>query len=179
MTTAASSRRPVPWRTLLASAVAVGVLAFTAAVELPTRLVWNASASVPVGLYAVLDDGRIRPGVIVLAEPPQSLAEFLADGGYLPLGVPLLKRVEAMPGQIVCRHGRALTVDGEHRADALERDRRGRPLPVWSGCRTVAEGELFLLNIDAPGSLDGRYFGPIPASSVVGRAAPLFVREVR
>lgn len=179
MTISASSRRPLRWRTLLVSGLAVGVLAFTAAVELPTRLVWNASASVPVGLYAVLSDGRIRPGVIVLAEPPPPLAEFLADGGYLPLGLPLLKRVEALPGQIVCRHGRSLIVDGEHRAEALERNRRGRPLPVWSGCRTIAKGELFLLNIDAPGSLDGRYFGPIPASSVVGRAAPLFVREAR
>lgn len=179
MTKTLTRSRPFAWRTLLAGGAAVGLLAFTALVELPTRLVWNATASVPVGLYAVLDDNRVRHGVTVLVEPPEPLAGFLADGGYLPRGVPLLKRVEALPGQTVCREGRTLTVDGERRAVVRERDRFGRLLPAWFGCREIVEGELFLLNTDAPDSLDGRYFGPIPRSSVVGRAAPLFVREER
>lgn len=174
-----NQRRPVARRTLFAGAAALFALALTSVVDFPTRLVWNASASVPIGLYAVRPDGRYRPGVIVLAEPPEPLAEFLADGGYLPRGVPLLKRVEAVAGQTVCRHGFMLTVDGERRAEAREHDRFGRPLPFWSGCREIVEGQLFLLNVDAPGSLDGRYFGPIPASSIVGRAAPLFVRDGR
>ena len=60
---------------------------------------------------------------------------------------------------------------------ARERDRRGRPLPVWQGCRLVAEGEVFLMNWDEPASLDGRYFGPIPSSAIVGRAEPLWTFE--
>lgn len=173
------TRKPLAWRTLLAGGFACALLALPVAVELPTRLVWNATASVPVGLYAVLDDDRVRPGVTVLVEPPEALAAFLADGGYLPRGVPLLKRVEALPGARVCRDGRTLTVNGERRATVRERDRWDRSLPVWTGCVEVAEGQLFLLNADADASLDGRYFGPIPASSVVGRAAPLFVPDER
>ena len=172
-------RGSLAWRTLLVGGAAVGLLAFASAADLPTRLVWNASASVPIGLYAVQPDGRYRPGVIVLVQPPEPLAAFLADGGYLPRGVPLLKRVEALPGARVCRNGGTLTGDGRRRAEVRERDRFGRSLPFWTGCVEVAEGQLFLLNADAPGSLDGRYFGPIPASSVVGRAAPLFVRDGR
>src|SRR3546814_14005983 len=57
--------------------------------------------------------------------------------------------------------------------DALEHDRRGRPLPIWTGCRLVADGELFLMNWQVRDSLDGRYFGPLPANSVIGRATPL------
>jgi len=177
MTKTPTQRRPLAWRTLIAMQAGACLIAATAAVEMPTRLVWNASASVPIGLYAVRPDDRYRPGVIVLAEPPEPLATFLADGGYLPRGVPLLKRIEAVSGQTVCRHGHAVTVDGERRAEARERDRLGRRLPVWSGCREIADGELFLLNVGAPGSLDGRYFGPIPLSNVVGRAVPLLVRE--
>jgi hypothetical protein len=30
------------------------------------------------------------------------------------------------------------------------------------------------MNWDAPDSLDGRYFGPLPASSIVARALPLW-----
>ncbi|MET3837735.1 type IV secretory pathway protease TraF [Brevundimonas sp. UYEF29] len=61
--------------------------------------------------------------------------------------------------------------------DALDRDRRGRPLPVWQGCRLVANGELFLMNWQVRDSLDGRYFGPLPASAVIGRATPLYTDE--
>ncbi|MCR5881293.1 transglycosylase SLT domain-containing protein [Phenylobacterium sp. J367] len=79
------------------------MLALTTAIELPTRLAWNASASMSIGPYAVLDDDRVRPGVTVLVEPPEPLAAFLGDGGYLPRGVPLLKRVEALSGATVSR----------------------------------------------------------------------------
>jgi len=179
MTNTSKPRRSFAWRPLIAMQAGACLIVTTAAVEMPTRIVWNASASVPIGLYAVRPDDRYRPGVIVLAQPPEPLAAFLTDGGYLPRDVPLLKRIEAVAGQTVCRHGRAVTVDGERRAEARDRDRLGRPLPVWSGCREIADGELFLLNVDAPGSLDGRYFGPIPVSNVVGRAVPLLVREGR
>ncbi len=61
--------------------------------------------------------------------------------------------------------------------DALERDRMGRDLPVWQGCKIIAGDQLFLMNRDIPDSLDGRYFGPLPASSVIGRATPLWTDE--
>jgi type IV secretory pathway protease TraF len=61
--------------------------------------------------------------------------------------------------------------------EALARDRRGRELPVWQGCRTLGAGEIFLMNWDVQDSLDGRYFGPILKSSVIGRALPLWTDE--
>lgn len=61
--------------------------------------------------------------------------------------------------------------------EALDRDRRGRPLPIWQGCRLVANGELFLMNWQVRDSLDGRYFGPLPATAVIGRATPLYTDE--
>ena len=57
------------------------------------------------------------------------------------------------------------------------RDHAGRELPVWQGCRRIADGELFLMNWDAPDSVDGRYFGPFPRSSVIGRALPVWTDE--
>ena len=76
--------------------------------------------------------------------------------------MPLLKRVLALPGQTVCRIGRTITVDRIEIGDALDRDRTGRELPVWHGCRRIAGDEIFLMNADVRDSLDGRYFGPIP-----------------
>jgi type IV secretory pathway protease TraF len=60
---------------------------------------------------------------------------------------------------------------------ALDHDRSGRALPVWRGCRAVAGDEVFLMNWQSEDSFDGRYFGPLPASTIVGRADPLWTRE--
>ena len=65
----------------------------------------------------------------------------------------------------------------ESSGEALDRDRLGRPLPVWQGCRRIADGAIFLMNPDVRDSLDGRYFGPLPAASVIGRATPLYTDE--
>ncbi len=112
---------------------------------------------------------RHRVGGGSAAEP---LATILDLNGYLPIGVPMLKRVLALPGQTVCRHGVSISVDAIVMGEARERDGRGRPLPNWQGCRAVGEGELFLMNWQSDDSLDGRYFGVLPASAVIGRARP-------
>jgi conjugative transfer signal peptidase TraF len=140
------------------------------------RLIWNASASVPIGFYAVHPAGVLHVNELLVVTPPEPLATFLDTRRYLPKGVPLLKHVLALPGQTVCRSGRTITVDGAAMGVALDSDHLGRPLPVWQGCRVVAAGEVFLMNRRAD-SLDGRYFGPLPATTIVGRADPLWTDE--
>jgi conjugative transfer signal peptidase TraF len=165
--------------TLIVMAIGVTLLTLTMRAKPMPRFVWNASESVPIGLYSVEPVGQLAVTNLVVVVPPQSLAAFLAERGYLPLGVPLIKRVLALPGQSVCRNERTITVDGIEMGTALAHDRRGRALPVWKGCRAIAQGEIFLMNWDEPASLDGRYFGPIPVSAIVGRANPLWTFEVQ
>jgi type IV secretory pathway protease TraF len=76
------------------------------------KLIWNASASVPIGLYAVQSAGALPIGELLVVAPPEPLAAFLDERHYLPKGVPLLKHVAALPGQTVCRAGGTITVDG-------------------------------------------------------------------
>ncbi len=154
--------------------MAIGVSAF---VHPAPKLIWNASASVPIGLYRVRPVGDLHVTELVVVRPPPPLANFLDERCYLPKSVPLLKRIQALPGQTVCRAGRTITVDATVMGKALERDRRGRPLPVWQGCRLIAEGQVFLMNRQSEDSLDGRYFGPLPATTIVGEAAPLWTDE--
>ena len=89
----------------------------------------------------------------------------------------MLKRVLALPGQTVCRDGVKIVVDGVDVGEARERDRRNRPLPVWHGCRVIGDGDVFVMNWQSADSLDSRYFGPLPASAVVGRAVPVWTDE--
>ena len=163
--------------TLALMAAATALEAVTIGPKAVPRLVWNASESVPMGLYRVRPAFRLVVTDLVVAFPPEPLATFLADGGYLPHGVPLIKRILALPEQMVCRNGLAITVDGVEVGAAREHDRRGRLLPVWQGCRAVRPGEVFLMNWDEPASLDGRYFGALPLGVVVGRAVPLWTFE--
>lgn len=160
---------------IAASAFAISFAAIAVTDPLP-RVIWNASASAPIGLYRIDPDSDPPTGALVAVTPPRWLARWLSTRGYLPEGVPLLKHVAAKAGQRVCRIGAVVSVDARPFAAARARDSRGRPLPVWHGCRTLRAGELLLLNPAVPDSLDGRYFGPLPVSAVIGRATPLFLR---
>jgi len=165
--------------TLVVTIVGVAAVASTMGAKPVPRFVWNASESVPLGLYSVAPVGKLVVANLVVAMPPEPLAAFLAGRGYLPIGVPLIKRVHALPGQSVCRKELLISVDGVEVGAAFERDRRGRALPVWQGCRVIAPGEVFLMNWDEPASLDGRYFGPIPMLAIIGRAKPVWTFEQR
>lgn len=160
----------------IASAFAIWFAVIAITDPLP-RVVWNASASAPLGLYRIQLDRDPPRGALVAVAPPGRLGRWMAERGYLGRDVPLLKHIVATAGQRVCRIGVAVSVDGQPIAIALTRDRIGRPLPVWQGCRTLLAGEMLLLNPDHPDSLDGRYFGPLPASTVLGRAFPILTRD--
>ena len=135
-------------------------------------LIWNASASVPTGLYWV-GQGVPGTGDLAVAQLPAHMAALPADRGYLPRTAYLLKPVAAISGDRVCRYGAYVFVRGAFMARALTSDSYRRPLPRWQGCRMLRAGEFFLLSHE-PESFDSRYFGPIEALHIVGRATLIF-----
>jgi conjugative transfer signal peptidase TraF len=168
------TNRPIALVTVVAAAAVVETMLGS---KPAPRFVWNVSESVPTGLYRVQPARDLIVTTLVVAYPPEPLATLLENGRYLPRDVPLIKRILALPGQTVCRTGPTIAVDGIEMGVARERDHRGRVLPVWEGCHTLARDEVFLMNWDEPASLDGRYFGLIPLHAVVGRALPLWTFE--
>lgn len=166
--------RKLTLATMLAGAALIALPAWTGHAP---RLIWNASLSVPVGLYAVAPAAAIEVGDLVAVQPPDDLTAFLDGRGYLPRGVPLIKRVLALRGTEVCRRDATIIAYDHAYGEAQPRDRFGRDLPHWQGCRMLADGEVFLMNWDAPDSLDGRYFGPLPLSSITARVTPVWTDE--
>ena len=83
----------------------------------------------------------------------------------------------ALGGDTVCRRDLLIEINGTPAGSARRRDSLGRELPVWKGCRTIAADELFVMNRRAPGSFDGRYFGPVARADVIGRARPVWTNE--
>jgi len=161
-----------------ASGVALlgGAIALTIVAPPAPRLVWNASASAPVGLYWVRPRARLHRGAMVVARIPEAWAGLAASRRYLPANVPLVKRVAALAGDRVCAAGTQIRINGNLVATRLRADAAGRILPWWRGCIVLARDQLFLLMADAPGSFDGRYFGPGDKAEVIGRARLLWAR---
>ena len=172
--------RPIHPKHLLGWSIALGSLAgalvSTLLIDPRPRLVWNASASAPVGLYAVGEAAPLARGDMVIARVPVEFRMFAARRHYLPANVPLVKRVAAAAGDEVCAAGARVTVNGQLVAWRHDRDGAGRPMPWWSGCAELRPGEYFLLMADSPASFDGRYFGVCEAGDIVGKARLIWRR---
>ena len=152
--------------------IGVLLIGISTADFLPKKLIWNASASLPTGLYMIRY--RVpRRGDLVLVKLPE-WARLIADQrGFLPANVPALKRVVAISGDRVCRVDRTISVNAKPIAWVRKTDRFARNLPVWSGCVTLDEKQIFLL-ADHPKSFDGRYFGVTKLTDVLGVARPVW-----
>ena len=157
--------------TLLVTAVPALALGLASVVSLPKKLIYNASASAPPGLYW-LDGQPIERGDYVLVQAPIRVRALVAERGYLLSEVPLIKRVMGVEGDEICREATRLSINGKTVAEARMRDGSGRPMPVWQGCRVLAGDRVFLLQ-DHPDSFDGRYFGPVDRRLIMGRATRL------
>jgi conjugative transfer signal peptidase TraF len=178
-----SDRHPAPgpaprrlgWR-VAAIGLGSGLLGLTIAVPPSPRLVWNASASAPIGLYAIRPGASIQAGDMVVARLPEGWRALAAQRRYLPANVPLVKQVAAVAGDQVCAVGAHVRVNGRRVAERRSADGAGRPLPWWHGCIRLRQGQFFLLMPGSPASFDGRYFGPTEGAQLVGKATLLWRR---
>lgn len=163
-------------RRLQIGAAGVALFALSAMLQPRPLLVWNASASAPVGLYFIWPGGRPSQHDMVVARLASPWRDMAAQRHYLPENVPLVKRVAAVSGDLVCAAGNKVFVNGKLVAERLRRDPRARILPWWDGCHRLRDDELFLLMPGQKSSFDGRYFGVTRARDVLGTAWLLWRR---
>jgi conjugative transfer signal peptidase TraF len=144
------------------------------------------SPSMPSGIYLLLrPPGQPRP-FLALVCLPRELALRGRERGYLGLGTcpggvaALLKPVVASAGDVIDIDSRGVSVNGEllPRSAPLVHDREGRELTVrWNGPVTLPAGTFLALSTFTDRSWDGRYWGPLPVSSLRARAVPLLLGE--
>ena len=172
------ARRASRLRIAATVGAAIAVAGLAATLLWPPRplLIWNASASSPLGLYLVAAPGDVEAGDMVIAWAPPAARRLGAERHYLPSNVPLVKQVVAVGGDHVCAVGEAIFVNGRLETRRRAYDGAGRPMPWWTGCEDLRDGDVFLLTPGAPDSFDGRYFGITRAHEVVGSARLLWAR---
>jgi len=148
-------------------------LAFKPLIDPLPLLIWNASNSLPVGLYAV--ERRVpKVGEIAVLKPPEWAAMIADQRRYLPRNAWLLKQVAASGGDIACRFGSFALINGKVVARASERDKSGRAMPIWRGCKRLRATEIFVVSRHR-NSFDSRYFGSVDTDPVIGTAKPLII----
>ncbi|MBI3438515.1 MAG: S26 family signal peptidase [Proteobacteria bacterium] len=154
--------------TLIAAAIAVSWFALAPASII---LLYNGSPSAPVGFYLrTADTPRIGSYVTVRAASVAPL--YAALRNFSGPRDRFIKRIAAMGGARACARGDRVEVNGSE-LTRLHRDRAGRRLPAWQGCRLLARDEVFLIG-DTPDSFDSRYWGPIRRRLIDGVWRRLF-----
>ena len=161
--------RLAPLATAVIACIALGIAPFARSNPI---LIWNASPSVPVGLY-IIEKSAPGSDEIAVLRPPRWASTMADRRGYLPMAALLLKPIVATEGDTVCRFGRYVFVNGRLRATALRQDKMKRLLPSWKRCLRLRTGQIFVLSKHR-GSFDGRYFGIVEGRNVLGTGKLIF-----
>ncbi|GEM_PF-1107906 len=158
---------------VIGAAAAMAVCALGDWLPLELGYCLNITPSEPVGIYELVPGGIARGGLVLLKQPHDSSASLLRR--YVPARLPLIKRVAALPGDLVRVSPHGVYVNGVRWPESvpLAHDEEGRTLrPYPFGAYRVAAGELWVMS-NHPRGLDSRYFGPVAEASVVSRLKPL------
>jgi conjugative transfer signal peptidase TraF len=127
----------------------------------------NETPSMQKGLYIRTGDAqKLKRGEIVAMPMPKSAKDYLVGTLGYPADTLLIKRVAALPGDIVCRQSDTVTVAGKT-LQANARDRHDNALRDWQGCYKLTNERIFIQG-DHSGSFDSRYFGPVSQHALSG-----------
>lgn len=122
----------------------------------------NASASLPLGIY-LKTSRAITNGSFVVFHP--TAAQQLLVSKYVK-DIPLMKRVAALPGQAY------------QLPPASDTDSKGRPVTAFEPITGIVPANHLVVVGNTKFSLDSRYLGFVPQSSIVDTITPLWVFDL-
>jgi signal peptidase I len=103
----------------------------------------------------------VRGDIVVFQAPPDPSQDYV-------------KRIIALPGDIVTIRGSRVTVNGaELREFYVDTLRQGNPYPSFIN-RVVPRNTYFVLGDNRNGSSDSRDWGCVPRENIIGRAALVY-----
>ena len=145
----------------------------------------NVSSSLPIGIYLIEHD-KTAPakGDLVLSCLPSHYANIAFERGYLTSGkcenkiAPVGKYIAAIEGDRVLTTPEGIYINKKliPNSKAQTTDANSRKMFTQNINRTLRKNEIFLLNAKE-NSFDGRYFGIISTTYIVGKLKPLIVIE--
>ena len=163
------------------TALVIG-LSVTAMVAISTVMldrpvvIYNATDSLPHGLYLIVRKPVYERGELVVFPVPAVVTRLVQQRHWLPAGAFLMKPVAGKSGDLLdTKHGRCL-VNGIDFGAVDIIDRKRFPLPVFSASQRLKNGEVAVVSHTCC-SFDSRYFGPIMERDIIGAARPIWAWE--
>ncbi len=156
---------------LIGIAVTLLVVATGTEISFPPKpkLLYNPSASAPIGWYKLAYKSPPKIGDQVAAYAPDWARELADERRYLPYEYPMIKTIWASSGTQICAQNNRISVPNYPVIISLPQDSLGRDMPKLSGCFTLKEGEYFLVSPDVQAGFDSRYFGAVGRENILGR----------
>jgi type IV secretory pathway protease TraF len=162
-------------RTWIIGAAAICLVVATATeIRFPPRpkLLYNPSASAPIGYYSIGPEETFNIGDQVALYAPDWARKLADERRYLPFDYPLIKTIAGKPGDQICASGDVVSVPNYADITRLSRDSLGRDLPSWDGCLVLSPNEYFVLSAGTEAGLafgyDSRFFGPVNGETILG-----------
>jgi conjugative transfer signal peptidase TraF len=157
---------------LIITMIVLSVLGITYALSFvfKSNLYVNLSNCEPLGIYTVTPCHHLKIGDMIMIETPKNARPYIYGRGWLPKGWPLLKTVGAVAGDNYRITNKSFYISSKYVGPIFSYDSQGKPLPRLRGQFTVEKGHILPVAPLLKSSFDGRYFGPVPLRSVIGKA---------
>ncbi|WP_286036149.1 conjugative transfer signal peptidase TraF [Succinatimonas hippei] len=145
----------------------------------------NVSSSLPTGIYLIKnDENPPQKGDLVLSCIPSLYATLAFERGYLTSGkcenkiAPVGKYIAAAKGDKVQTASDGIYINGKliKNSKAQKYDANGFKMFTQSINRTLYDNEILLLN-EKENSFDGRYFGIVDTSFLIGKLEELAILD--
>ena len=156
---------------LIGIAVTLLIVATGTEISFPPKpkLLYNPSASAPIGWYKLADKSPLKVGDQVAAYAPDWARKLADERRYLPYEYPMIKTILASSGTTICTKNNQISVPNYPVITSLLQDSLGRDMPKLSGCFTLQADEFFLVSPDVQAGFDSRYFGAVIGTDILGK----------
>ncbi len=136
-------------------------------------ITYQSTPSMPEGYYLTYKVKSIQRENNVIFMPNQKTEKFIIQHGWLPEGIPLLKRVIGIPGDKLCIKHHMVYINNKRVAVAKLKDNKGEALPIFTYCGEIQPDYYFVQGISSPNSFDSRYYGLIKREQIISKAVKL------
>jgi len=162
------------FRPLFFTGLIVGSIAAVCSFFAQPLIIYNATDSLPHGIYRVIKQQTYKRGDLIVFPIPEQVRSLVLERGWLKPDSYLIKPVAAINGDNMWITCGQVFVNGKYFGVIKKQDRKGLPLPSLVINDTLSAGEIAVLQ-RSDDSFDSRYFGPIDERQIIGRAVPILV----
>ena len=162
------------FRPLFVTGLVVGSIAAVCSVFAHPLIIFNATDSLPHGIYRVIKQQTYERGDLIVFPVPEQVRSLVLERGWLKPDSYLIKPLAAINGDNVWITCGQVFVNGKSFGTIKKQDRQGLPLPSLVFNDTLSPGKIAVLQ-RSDDSFDSRYFGQIDESQIIGRAVPVWV----